>query len=364
MASKLTTALIIFANLFTLYLYVYTSSHLQNIEHQDFIAFYSAARLPASQIYDLQRQKTVQVQVLGEPYPAPSGVLPFVAPPVLIPLLKLTLTENFVESYWRWLSLLVLVCVGCGIMVYLITRDILAAVTAILFFPLFTSVLQGQASSFLTLSVLLWGYFLSKGKGWAAGLALGLLIAKPHFLIALGVPTMLVSRKAFISLASVGLLTCVIIVAFIGVNGVSQMIDVARLSISSNDYRISRTEQFNVLGLLLRAGVPITLAKVVSWSLFGLAVAVSCWVLRKSREFMRLGFVTVLAVVTAPHMHFHDLSLLLLPMAAVSLTLNKKALALFPGSPVLVFSRWPTYVLMTALGFILRPQKRADRGLD
>jgi len=229
-----------------------------------------------------------------------------------------------------------------------------AAVTATLFYPLFASVVKGQDSALAALGVLLWGYFLSRGRERASGLSLALLLAKPHFAIALAVPTFFASRKAFAWFCAVGMAAVILTLAFIGFEGARGMVELLRLSAESNDYGISRTEQVNLLGLMLRAGVGVTVAKASAWLAFASAICYSAWLMHKGCDLSRLGVVVALSVITSPHLHSHDLSLLLLPMCAAASKTKHRALAFLPLSPAYMINRIVPYLLTTLLCLILR----------
>src|SRR5213593_4698320 len=160
LGSGLLTVLIILVNVISLYLYVEVARQKdkQTIARQDFLVLYTGARLPAAQLYNIDSQRRVQTEIMGKPYGDPAGVLPFVSPPVLIPFVRLIITDDYFASYWRWVAFLIGVCLVCAVLVYVITRDVLAAVTAILFIALFGSVLKGQVSPLMTVGLLLWGY--------------------------------------------------------------------------------------------------------------------------------------------------------------------------------------------------------------
>ena len=67
------------SNLFVLQLYWKTVIADRNLLDQDFLGYYTAASLPPSMIYDINQQRNVQTNLLGQPYGVPAGVLLFVA---------------------------------------------------------------------------------------------------------------------------------------------------------------------------------------------------------------------------------------------------------------------------------------------
>ncbi len=347
--STLLVIAVLFVNALTVYFYIQAARDKEQIERQDFVALYSAARLDAADLYDLQKQREIQIQVIGEPYGDPAGVLPFISPPVYIPLLKIVINDNYRASYLRWISLLVAVCALCGFLVYRITGDWVAAITATLFYSLFGAVVKGQISPFLTVAALMWGYFLNRGKHKSAGLSLALLLAKPHLAFAFGAVTLFASRKAFAWFLAATVITCLLILFFVGIDGVAQMAQISGLSVSSDDYGINREDQLNLLGLLIRAGLNTGTAVRLAWTVFAAVIGFSCWLTLNRTGLNALGLVTVLIVFSSPHLHLHDLSLLLFPMAVMSREITHKPLAFVPASSVFLFSRVLPYVWMGVL---------------
>lgn len=329
-------AFIMLINVLTVPIYFHTARAQSTdlIQHQDFLALYTGAQLPGPQLYDLDSQRQVQKQILGKPFHVPSGVLPFFSPPVYVPLVCLVTSDDYLQSYWRWMIFLIFVCLLCGVMVYLISKSWLAAVTAVLFYPLFNSLLKGQISPLLALGVLMWGYFLVRGQSRCAGAALCLLLAKPHLAIALAIPTLFANRKAFLTFALISTIAVAGTLVFVGMQGAKDLLHLANVLVTMNgdEYGIHSVGQFNVLGLLLKAGVSGRVAQLVAWSAFGAGVATSSYLLRGKTDLSRLGIVVVIALLTATHLQFYDHALLLLPMSAISERTKAKAFSFVPAS--------------------------------
>jgi alpha-1,2-mannosyltransferase len=172
-----------------------------NIKFQDFIQFPIAARLiaqgRASELYDdrvladgiratVGRETGVYLQYLYGPQVA----LPF------IPLLRL----SFLVQAGIWVTVSVLIYFGC---VYLLWRGCsglrpypaLVSVCALAYPPLFHFFVRGQLSAVVL--VCFTGACLAflAGRDWLTGIALGFLVFKPQFLVA--IPLVLLLAQAW-----------------------------------------------------------------------------------------------------------------------------------------------------------------------
>jgi alpha-1,2-mannosyltransferase len=172
-----------------------------NIKFQDFIQFPVAARLiaqgRASELYDDQvladgiratvgRETGVYLQY----FYGPQVALPF------IPLLRL----SFLAQAWIWVTLSVLTYFGC---VYLLWRGcsglrpypVLVSVCALAYPPLFHFFVRGQLSAVVLACFTAACLAFLAGRDWLAGIALGFLVFKPQFLVA--IPLLLLLAQAW-----------------------------------------------------------------------------------------------------------------------------------------------------------------------
>src|SRR5262245_27810572 len=81
----------------------------------DFIAFYSAGRVAqdhdTSHVYDPLLQQDIQEEEVGFPL-APGQVLLYNHLPFLIPILQIIVSSNYVNSFYRWIFLLIVLYVS------------------------------------------------------------------------------------------------------------------------------------------------------------------------------------------------------------------------------------------------------------
>jgi hypothetical protein len=290
----------------------------------DFISFYAAGTLPPQDLYNLERQREVQIAVFGHPAVVNSGVLPFTNPPVLAAMLHLVVNQDFVASYSRWAFVLTLTALLCAIAVYFLLKDmgwlsedaLLAATTALVFLPLFSSIVKGESTALVLLGFLLFTRFLLKGSSILAGAFLCLTLIKPHFAVFIFLPVLMLDHKAALSFLVGSAVLASASVLFVGVSGAIQLLEIVRLIATSPDYGASITTQYNLLSHLLWFGVPVGLARATAWTMFLLVPVLLALRFRgKGYVVARIAIMLSCAVFFAPHLHFHDLGLLILPLA-------------------------------------------------
>ena len=346
------------ANLFVLQLYWKTFFADRNLLAQDYLGYYTAASLPRSSIYDINRQRELQTSLLGKPYGVPAGVLLFNHPPFLVPVVRLLNNGNYFESYQRWAALLFAISVACSVIIYLFLRDAghtvpvstLCAFTAFLFYPSYRSIEIGTDTTVAVLAVLLWAFFLIKDKDRAAGLALSLTLIKPHLAIILGAATLARSRRAFLMFLIGGAALTSFSVFFVGSKGVFDLLQNIKLSADGEALGVFFVKQYSFMGLLARLGITKDVVAVVGWLAFGFSVLLLLFYRKGSIESW-IGFALLVALFFAPNLHFHDLALLLLPMTLVARRLKAEfaSLAFLPLSPILILG-----VGLTIAGYFMQ----------
>jgi len=133
---------------------------------------------------------------------------------------------------------------------------------------------------------------------------------------------------------------------------------------------MNQPAMYNFLGLLIRSAPALDAAtlSLLKWALFVLVIGFLCWLWWGKREALTIqhvGIAVTLSLFASPHLHLHDLSLLLLPaLGAVALLWERgrngrlAALALLPASALLLFANdlvkgpmhfFAGYALMLAL---------------
>jgi hypothetical protein len=322
-------------------------------KRSDFMIYYAAGRLPLSDLYDIDAQRELETRVAGSPLPVKGGVLPFNHTPVFVPLLHLLVTDDYAASYLRWTALLWLVALGCALLIFRMTGDVTLAFAAASFYPLFTYIQQAHDTVFLLLGILLCAHLLSLRKDWLAGIALSLTTLKPHFAIFLAIP-LIVRPKAFLGFCAASILMALYSVLLVGTQGVSDFLTLLRISAGGEMFGMRPLSMFNLLGLMERVGVNPETARPVAWVMFFLSAFFLLFVWKRNLSKPPFALTMLLAVFTSPHLHGHDLALLLVIFATLS---NPNALFLLVSSLVLIVlsiisTSWQfavAYLLMGAL---------------
>ena len=172
-----------------------------NIKFQDFLPIYISARLiaqhHAAQIYDLN----VTEQAISDIVHTPSPVrMTYLYGPQVALLFVPVANVSFPLAAAIWVATSLLIYFAC---VYLVWRSCptlrayrtTVALAALAFPPLFHCFLRGQLSALIIASFTAAFLALRVDRPWLAGIALGVLIVKPPFLVA--IPVILLFSGAF-----------------------------------------------------------------------------------------------------------------------------------------------------------------------
>ena len=318
-------------------------------KESDFPAFYTAARLWSSgqNPYDLEAQCGAQIPIRGVP------CLPFAHPPVVLPLISLVSNDDFISSYYRWCLLLVVVTALCILPLYYLCGEWKLSVQTILFFPIVVAITFAQDTPFILLGVLLWVWLLTAKRDLLSGLALSLAVLKPQIAILLALPLLFCRPKAFAGFCLGAAFLSLYSLALVGPQGFSGLLHIVRVMSQGQGYGVNPRAMQNVTALLVRAGISTTW----SWPIFVLGlitISIVWWKLGTTLKSLSAGI--MVALFSAPHLHFHDLSLLtpglllIHPLAAICASIVLLAAYAF------ALQQWVGYGVMLALLFwYLRP---------
>lgn len=295
----------------------------------DFIHFYSAGRIAQSQgathVYDLSLQQKVQEEQVGFSL-VPGQVLPYNHIPYLIPVLKAIVNTNYIDSFYKWDSIMILLYIG-GVMILsgLLKQASLdrssismTATGSLLFLPVFVSLMNGQDTALLFLGAAIWMYGLVSGEEFLAGVGLSLTTVRPHIALILALPMLFRYRKVFVGFALGAGGLALLSVLILGMNGVREFIDVLLITAGGEWYGTKQLAMFNLIGLLTRT-FPLLEAETIrtfGWTIYGMMTIFLCifWARTKDLQTGQIGLTVILAVFSVPHLHFHDLTLLLIPI--------------------------------------------------
>ena len=304
----------------------------------DFSIFYTAGRIAATghitQVYDLQSQLAVQEKLLGYSFPL-SQLLPFNHPPLLVPILQLICSQDYMASYWRWV--LVMVCFILATLV-IIDRLLLAMqwnqdarltfiICCGLFYPIFVGLLKGQDTAFLLFGCMFWFFGLAVKKDSMAGLGLALTIIRPQIALVLAVPFLFNYRKVWWWFLGGAVVLGLYSLALVRLEGARDFINLLKISAAGQGFGMNQAAMFNFTGMALRLFpfASLDLVHIVAWGLF-LAAVVGLsvwWKVSPEIHLHHIVLAVTLSMFTAPHLHYHDLILLLIPVIGLVLILVK-----------------------------------------
>ena len=294
----------------------------------DFIAFYATGRVAQmhgfSSIYNIELQQKIEQEVVGFQL-AEGQVLLYIHPPYLIPLLTLVLDDNYAGSFERWV--LILICIyliGNLFFVKSLYANEKAETQFMLFAgaftlaPLFISLWQGQDTAFLYLGIVFWCVGILKKQDWLIGTGLALATIRPHISIALAVPLLFKYQRAWWRSVFLISILAVLSVMLIRFQGTIDFLNLLRISSEGTWFGMNPEAMPNLLGFILRIVQfpnPAT-ASLIGWLIYLAGIVVLCVLWQRSNitDERLLGLSILTVIVTAPHLHLHDLTLLIFPL--------------------------------------------------
>jgi hypothetical protein len=352
----------------------------------DFIAFYSAGRIARSgdlaAVFDPGAQRLVEQDVLGFEI-RPEDLNPFVHPPFIVPVLALVAGFDYVTAFHLWGLFLGILCVASAWVLGGLFpapeqrgRVVLAA-GFLTFFPLYVSIVNGQDSALLLFGAVLWLLGLRRRDDRLAGLGLALTTIRPQLALALALPFIFRQRKVWWWFCAGAGVLVLISVLLVGPAGVANFLRILSISAGGEGYKIHESAMVNLIGLLVRTvpALPAQAIRVVGWAGFAILVPLLCVIWWKSPviEEKHVGLAVVLALFLSPHLHYHDLAMLLLPLGGAMRVLSARRLAemkdivLVPVSLSLVLlfgffvpaiqSFLPYLVMLALVLFLWMPEK-------
>lgn len=347
-------------------------------ESTDFRGLYVAGRLVhaghLSDLYDLELQYNFQTNYFGVLFNL-TDLLSFNHPPILIPIQALLFSENYAASYWRWCIFLAILLVGSSTLIarLLLIRkwDRVSTVVAVLgwllFYPAFLSVFKGQDTALLLLGATIWLYGLLTGNDRLAGLGLALTTIRPQIALMLAIPFLFKRRQVWWWFCFGASLLVIYSVAMLGPQGTQGFWQVLLISARGEGYGISQSTMFNLMGVIFRL-FPEADAQLVHlsvWIIYILAILFLCFVWRKSREIgtRQITLAVVFSAFVATHLHYHDLSILLLAIFCATVDIvnqrilsSRNAMLIPLGlSTLMILTEvtslryWGPYILMAVL---------------
>jgi hypothetical protein len=204
------------------------------------------------------------------------------------------------------------------------------SISILLFFPVFISILSGQDSTVLLLGLSLWAYGLLFDRDGIAGLGLAIVTIRPQIALILAIPFLFKRRKVLWWFLGGAAVLGVLSIALIGIKGAVGFFQILGISAKGEGYFLNETAMINFLGLLKRwfPAMSSPAANISGWVMYIAAAVLLCiiWVRASKIEEKQIGLAVLLAIFAAPHLQYHDLAALLIPVICLMSIINKAQL--------------------------------------
>ena len=331
---------------------------------RDVLAFFTAGQIAMDEslgpthVYNPDLQRRLQEDLTGLTI-APGRGLPFIHPPYLLPVQRALAPLDYAEFWLRWSAIMLcLFLAGFAILdsglgrAEISTSLRLAFVAAgLAFSPVIVSLVQGQDTALLYLAVAGWMAAFAARRDVLAGLALSLATIRPHIALVLAIPFLFARRRVLVGFM-VG--SALLLGWFLVQVGPGGLLDYGRTLLglaSGSESGVGVQDRVNLTGILERL-LPESLGQVVrflGWGLWLGMIAGLCvlWERRGRRsgpEPADLGMAVVLALAFAPHMNYHDLSLIHAAAAPALVVSSRRS----PDS-----SGWPVIARLVGISLVI-----------
>jgi hypothetical protein len=294
----------------------------------DFISFYTAARIAQekgfSSVYNVDLQHDMMQQIMGKSLPH-DQFLPYNHMPYLVPLLRVLVSADYVASFQHWVFFMFLVYVASSLLFLKTALPTasgqemgMALCGTLLFLPFVFSIFLGQDTALLFAGIVFWYFGWMKKRPWLTAAALALTSIRPHLALALSLPVFFRERQVGWRLLAILIPLALFSIFLVGKQGTSDFIHLLLLSAQGNAYGMNQPTMPNLLGLLWRLFPhgESGLIHAISWLayLLGISTLLILWHNARPISENLVGSSLIIALFTAPHLRFHDLTLLVLPL--------------------------------------------------
>jgi len=320
-----------------LQLWQFMAANPIELTKKDFISQYTAGRIANSgdwgNVYNLNTQIAQQEKITGIPIVS-NNFPPFMHPPFILPLLALIAYFAYVPAYHLWAVIQIILSVlSAWVLLDAIPRlrrQKVISISILLFFPVFISILSGQDSTVLLLGLSLWAYGLLFDRDGIAGLGLAIVTIRPQIALILAIPFLFKRRKVLWWFLGGAAVLGVLSIALIGIKGAVGFFQILGISAKGEGYFLNETAMINFLGLLKRwfPAMSSPAANISGWVMYIAAAVLLCiiWVRASKIEEKQIGLAVLLAIFAAPHLQYHDLAALLIPVICLMSIINKAQL--------------------------------------
>lgn len=325
-------------SLFAYFLFSWTSMLADPNQRtgSDFMGFYNFGRIYQTRgiqyIYDIQEQQKIEEQVVGHPV----TVIFYTHLPFIAPLAKLIVNENYLDSFKRWAVVLLLLN---AFNVYLLVNMLeikrftkenlfILCMGAFFFDPTFSGFINGQDIAILLFGAIVWARGMLSKNYFLAGMGLSLTTIRPQIALFLAIPFFFRHRTVFWGFVLGSLTLTAISVALLRIDGTLKFIESIRY-IEGTIWREPHAFDMPTISGIIRRNFEIidpAPAKALIWIFYLLGIAGFCVWWRKSVEIneKHIGLIVLAAILLLPYAHYHELTLLLIPIFCLLRILEKR----------------------------------------
>jgi hypothetical protein len=298
----------------------------------DFIGFYTAGRIVqiygSQSIYIPEIQQKIEESVVGFKL-VPGQILLFNHLPYLVPLLSLVVSQNFIPSFIRWtFIILIFYLLDIGLLFSTINNSglkkqesVVLAIGTFLFFPFFVSLMNGQDTVFLLLGAVILVNGLNSNKPLFAGLGLSLMTIRPQLAIIIALPFLFYNRKVFYWFLIGSISLGIFILAFLGLEGLHHLIEILLTSSQGGWYGLHPEDMPTLTGLLHRNFLNLQSNIILIIGLAGYLISLVSlsliWFKSNMGLISKIGTTFLVSIFFVPYLHYHDLTLLLVPLVCI-----------------------------------------------
>ena len=306
------------------------------IQTADFRCFYAAgtlARTDPSHLYDFARQMNLQAGLVG----AENGWLMFIQPPFEALRLAPFSLLSYRSAYLLMIAFNIVLTIPCFLLApgpFSNRIDPWQPAPGLLFFvfpPFFWAIAQGQSSILLLLLCCAAWHELDRGKNFNAGLMLALALFKLQIVVPLAF--LLICWRGLSVLAGFALGTGIVgalsfwlvglrgLRAFFNVLVTTSLVNGASAADQAATAQVPSTMP-NIRGLLYGIAGPYLPRSYLTLLTLALSSALLIWIVatlfRTKESDVAFALASVAALLVSYHLHAHDLTLLLLPIALLA----------------------------------------------
>lgn len=295
----------------------------------DFIGFYNFGRImqekDIASIYDIGEQQRIEEQVVGHPV----TVIFYTHLPYLAPLAALLVDEDYIASFKRWALILLLLN---ALTVYILanrldlrrfTREngLILLLSAFFFDPTASGFMNGQDTAILLLGAAIWLWGMTSNRHFLAGLGLSLTTVRPQVALFLAIPFFFKHRKVFWGFVLGSSILAGISIGMLKMDGTLKFIESLRY-IESTIWIEPHSFDMPTISGIIRRNFTVTnptLAKTFVWVCYAIGIAAFSYWWRRSGEITEkhLGLMTLFGIFLLPYAHYHELTLLLIPIFCI-----------------------------------------------